>query len=646
MTISRMQSVVAAWACMVAAIANAQELPPLEAYGRLPEYDMYELSPSGKLGATRLTADGRDLVVVFDVDTSAFVSGADAAKVNPRYLHFIDDNQLVLVAGRTMRALAVRGSFDYSSAYALDLSTKEVRVLLRKAEDLYPYQSGLGRIIGSDPETSTIYMPAYAGSAAPALSVFKTDLENSKSRVLVKGNSDTIDWFFDAHGKPLVREDFDDSKNIHKIFVYSSDSRKPRLIYEEQTDIPRFGAVGVTVARDALVLLSRAGGTGQASYFMMSLEDGGISGPVFADTGRGIERVITDINRVVYGVEFAGFKPTYAFFDEELQERVNTVQSRLDGLSARLTSWSQDFSRLVFEVAGGWSSGAYLMFDDVYGSPKVVGQMRRDIGPEHVAPVEIIEYSARDGLAIPALLTARPDIREAGNAPLIVMPHGGPEAHDRYGFDWLAQYFASRGYLVLQPQFRGSDGFGNAHLNAGQGEWGGKMQSDLDDGVEFLVEQGIANPERVCMVGASYGGYAALAAGAFSPDRYRCIVAFAPVTDLRRMLRQERRERGSDNWALDYWEGLHGAGVSEKEELNSLSPVFHADAFKAPVLLIHGRNDTVVRMDQSKVMHKALRKAGKEVTFIELKGEDHWLTQEDTRIEMLRATAKFIQEHL
>ena len=172
------------------------------------------------------------------------------------------------------------------------------------------------------------------------------------------------------------------------------------------------------------------------------------------------------------------------------------------------------------------------------------------------------------------------------------------------------------------------------------------MQSDLDDGVDFLVEQGIADPQRVCMFGASYGGYAALAAGAFSPDKYRCIVAFAPVADLRRMLSQERRERGRDNWALDYWEGLYGAEASEKEELKALSPVFHADAFKAPVLLIHGKKDTVVRIDQSKAMNKALRKAGKDVTFIQLKGEDHWLTQEDTRIEMLRAAAEFIERHL
>ena len=148
------------------------------------------------------------------------------------------------------------------------------------------------------------------------------------------------------------------------------------------------------------------------------------------------------------------------------------------------------------------------------------------------------------------------------------------------------------------------------------------------------------------MIGASYGGYAALAAGAFSPEIYRCIASIAGVSDLRKMLLRKRSESGRDNWVLDYWEGLYGAGASDKDILRSISPAFHADSFNAPVLLIHGKKDTVVNIEQSKMMRKALRKAGKDVTYVELKGEDHWLTQEDTRIETLQAIAEFIDEHL
>ena len=644
---TRMKGAIVAWLLLAAGEnAWAQGLPPLEAYGRLPEVDLCELSPSGNRAVSRVTSNGRDLIVVFDLETMQPVTAADAADVNPRYIRFVDDDSVVLVAGQTIRTMAVRNSFDYSSAYSFDVNTKEIRVLLKRAQDMFPYQSGLGRIVGMDPGSSTVFMPAYIDTKPPSLGVYKARLDSSRARVAHKGNTHTIDWFLDADGEPLVREDFNDNANVHEIYVLDNDTRRGRLIYDEETALPSFSTVGLTKARDALVLLARNADTDMHSYFLMDLVDGSISGPVFEDPERDIAGVITDINRVVHGVVYSGFTPTYAFFDKTVEERVATIQRRLKGVSARLVSWTADFGRLMFEIEGGWSAGACIFFDDALGAPKALGQMRSSIDDSQVVPVEISAYEARDGLTIPALVTAREDVREAGPAPLIVMPHGGPRSYDRYGFDWMAQYFASRGYVVLQPQFRGSSGFGGGLLDAGDGEWGAKMQSDLDDGVDFLVAEGIADPDRVCIVGGSYGGYAALAAGAFSPDMYKCVVAFAPVTDIRQMLRQEKREHGKRDWVLDYWEKQVGAEESEKDILASISPAYHADAFKAPVLLLHGKNDTVVRIDQSKRMEKALRKAGKDVTFVQLKGEDHWLTQEETRIETLRAMAAFIEKHL
>jgi dipeptidyl aminopeptidase/acylaminoacyl peptidase len=199
---------------------------------------------------------------------------------------------------------------------------------------------------------------------------------------------------------------------------------------------------------------------------------------------------------------------------------------------------------------------------------------------------------------------------------------------------------------VLQPQFRGSTGFGQELKDAGEAEWGAGMQHDIDDGTRFLIDEGIADAERVCMLGWSYGGYAALWAGAFSPDMYRCIAAIAPVTDIPRLLRQANADMGQRHWVIDYWEALYGAEASDRDLLRQMSPAEHADAFEAPVLLVHGRKDTVVKSDQSKVMYKALRKAGKDVELVDIKGEDHWMSQAETRIEMLRAVAEFIEEHL
>ena len=168
-------------------------------------------------------------------------------------------------------------------------------------------------------------------------------------------------------------------------------------------------------------------------------------------------------------------------------------------------------------------------------------------------------------------------------------------------------------FVEFQPQYRGSDGFGHDHLVAGEGE---------------------------------YGGYAALAAGAFSSDMYRCIVSIAGVSDIPKKMSRARSTRGSDDWGIDFWEGLYGVEVSEKDILRSISPAYHAESFQAPVLLLHGVRDTRVNVGQSTRMYRALRKAGKDVTFIKLQGEDHWLTKEETRIEALQATAEFIEQHL
>ncbi len=644
-----MRSKLAALLLTLSSLSLASELPPLEAYARLPMMDMLELSPDGTRAASRVSYDGRDLVMVLDMESTEFITGMNAADVNPRWLRWISEDQLVLVVSDTVRTRAVRSRFNYSQAYSFDVATKDIRVLLKKAPDLYPYQGGLGRIIGREPSINTVYMPAYTGGGGrkkPIGGIYAVRLDKGRDKLIAKGNEHTVDWFLDADNKPFLREDFDDKANIHRIWRVNEKGKNESLIYEEETELLSYGVVGLTPERDALVLLSNSRSAGGVVYYLMSIEDGSISGPILTREGADILYVITDVSRVVYGVEYAGFKPTYRFFDAELDARVASLQRGMSEVASRLVSWNDDFSRLVFEIEGGWSSGAYVMFEKGVAQPTVIGRFRESITGEHVAPIDIIEYPARDGLPIPALVTARADVREAGSAPLIVMPHGGPESHDVYGFDWMAQYFASRGYVVLQPQFRGSTGFGYAHNVAGEGEWGGKMQSDLDDGVLNLVAQGLVDAERVCMVGASYGGYAALAAGAFSPDMYKCVAAFAPVTDLRRQLRRSKTSRGRDSWVIDYWERQFGAEASEKDILQALSPVSHAEAFNAPVLLIHGEQDTVVHIEQSKVMDKALRKAGKDVEFVKLKGEDHWLTQEETRIETLKLLAAFIDEHL
>jgi dipeptidyl aminopeptidase/acylaminoacyl peptidase len=194
--------------------------------------------------------------------------------------------------------------------------------------------------------------------------------------------------------------------------------------------------------------------------------------------------------------------------------------------------------------------------------------------------------------------------------------------------------------------FRGSEGYGSKFENAGDEEWGAKMQDDVTDAVKHLVDTGVADASKVCIVGGSYGGYSAMAGAAFTPDTYKCAVAFAPVTDLKQFIAWKGKQYGADSSTYEYWIDIIGHPTEKGDMLEARSPVNAADKVTADVLLIHGKDDTVVPLVHSEKMYDALKKAGKPVQFVKLDGEDHWLSTEKTRIEMLKLLETFLAKHL
>ncbi|VAV86837.1 Prolyl oligopeptidase family protein, partial [hydrothermal vent metagenome] len=276
---------------------------------------------------------------------------------------------------------------------------------------------------------------------------------------------------------------------------------------------------------------------------------------------------------------------------------------------------------------------------------KIIASARPILDTVVLGKVTSYSYPARDDLTIHAYLTTPPGAEEK-NLPLVVLPHGGPESRDSANFDWMAQMLTAQGYAVFQPNFRGSDGYGWDFTAAGWGEWGKAMQHDITDGVKDLIAKGVVDPDRICIAGASYGGYAALAGGAYTPQLYKCVIAIAGVSDLQSMYKWTKGEYGSNHWAVKYWDRSMSGDEERKTAMQAASPSRFADHFQAPVLLIHGKDDTVVNPSQSKRMKTALKKAGKDVRLIEQKNGDHWLSFEETRLETSREMIAFLDEHL
>jgi len=354
-------------------------------------------------------------------------------------------------------------------------------------------------------------------------------------------------------------------------------------------------------------------------------------------------------DRHVVGAGFSEDHGEVVYFDEQVKALVASLGKALGGKAVYIGDMSQDRQRVLVWAGSDTDPGQYYLFDRTAKKLSPVMPDRPELAGQTLAQMKSISYKASDGTVIPAYLTLPPGKDSAKGLPAIVMPHGGPESRDEWGFDWLSQFYAAQGFAVLQPNFRGSSGLGEAHLQAGYGEWGRKMQTDLSDGVRYLAAQGMIDPERVCIVGWSYGGYAAMAGVTLENGVYRCAVAGAGVSDLAAMLESEVRQQGSGaesrNPIIRYWNRFMGAEGSGDRRLNERSPARMAARADAPVLLIHGRRDTIVPFDQSVRMERALREAGKPVEMITLEGEDHNLSRAETRRQMLEATVAFLEEH-
>lgn len=467
------------------------------------------------------------------------------------------------------------------------------------------------------------------------------------------------DWLVDRAGQLHARAVYDFLKEQFRIEVRNGSTWRPILmrtiVKRDRTFAPAL--VGLAADGRAIVILDSdthgadARGAARHFHFYNLSTDGALSAPL--DTGDASQ------NRPVFSPStglFAGFatlaeETTYTLTDPQLASLYARAKDAAPSQSVHVISVADDPRRMIIHVEGREDTGSYYLVDFTTGASTPIGEDYPNIPTDWIASQEQISYRAADGTEIQALLTLPPK-PEARNLPLVVLPHDGPEGHDTIGFNWLVQALASRGYLVLQPNYRGSDGHGMDFLAAGFGEWNGKMLSDLSDGVRDLVSKGIADPRRVCYVGIGYGGYAALKAAA-QPD-VRCAVSIDGISDVAGYLAWKADnvvKPDTDEFAalIPDSHSPHGFGPNPEslEMLKNYAGTaaddrIAANSVRAPLLLIHASGDPVVPVGQSRKLRDQLQDAKAPVTYLELNDRSHSVDTQTARKAVLEAVTTFL----
>jgi dipeptidyl aminopeptidase/acylaminoacyl peptidase len=306
---------------------------------------------------------------------------------------------------------------------------------------------------------------------------------------------------------------------------------------------------------------------------------------------------------------------------------------------------SDDWTKVLYFRGSDVDPGSFYLVDRAKREFGIVGRCAAWIDSGQMAKVKPIEYPARDGLTIHGYLTLPPHCAGT-NLPMIVKPHGGPGARDRWEFDPEVQFLANRGYAVLQMNFRGSIGYGLSFWRAGFKQWGGKMQDDLTDGVRWAISQGIADPSRIGIFGASYGGYAALTGLIKTPELFRCAISYVGVTDVRAITRRSYLEGQARKDFDRVVREEVGDYRADKKELEAISPTHLVDGIKVPVLLAYGGRDPIVPVEQGYTLAEALKKQHKKVELIVEKNEGHGFRTLAARTNLFHRIELFLAENL
>lgn len=469
--------------------------------------------------------------------------------------------------------------------------------------------------------------------------VHRVNVTNGHEHVVVQPHTGVMDWGADVDGTVRLGIGYDDFHETSRLMYRPAGSNESfRTV--DRADARKREALRVPFVflpgDHALVI--HDDGRGMSAIFEVDLSTQTEVRAVYSPTAGEVDDVVVAGDGVtLLGVRDTSLHGEMQWFDGKLAALKERFDKIVPGAHAEILSLSRDGKSMLLLIGSADMPGALYYYNTTSGPLRRLAAINDKFGPtRRLAPVKVVSYKARDGLDIEGILTL-PVGRDPHKLPFIVMPHGGPWAQDVLRYDYWAQFLANRGYAVLQPNFRGSTGYGTPFLRKGEGQLGLAMQDDISDGVAWAVGEGIADSARVCIVGASYGGYAAMWGIAKDPDKYRCAISIAGVSSLRREVNDFANSIKANKYTDD-WKRM-------TPDFDAVSPIKVVDRIKTPLLLVHGKKDITVDHYQSAKMYDRMKSAGKTVEFLSLPLADHYYTRQDDRIALLTAMDNFLAKY-
>lgn len=637
-----------------AGTAAAQDVNDLaRRFGSRSDVLQISLSPSGKQIAYLAPAGHGERVMVVDIDKGGEPRTALAVDQPGGHLSWCKwatEAQLICSLRITSPFESVLIGWSRLYVVQADGSGSQMLTLHDVGRTIGISQYGGGILaygIKGEPNKILMSQPVYAqnttgtkiGTSQGGLEVDEVDVTTLQHSHVEKLRETASDYVADEDGHIRIMVSYPpDTQGYIRSDQPVYDFRpKGSTTYQElkpTEPITDLQIYAVDSAQDRAIGIGRV--DGYLKVLAISLDGSGTVKTLLERPGIDVDHLVRigASNRVV-GASYATDRRQTEFFDPELKTLMDQLQKALGSKGlVEIVDASQDENRLLVTVRSDVNPGVTYLFDKRTKQLQELLPMRSGTAGLKLSPMKPITYKAADGTAIPAYLTLPPGVTDPKGLPAIVMPHGGPEARDEWGFDWLAQFYAQRGFVVLQPNFRGSAGYGEEWMHQNGFKSWIIAVGDVNDAGRWLVDQGIADPKKLAVVGWSYGGYAALQAAVAAPDVFKAVVAIAPVTDLDR-LRNDARYFNNFNIVSDF--------LGHGEYIDQGSPDKHANKIAAPVMLVHGTLDERVNEIHSELMASALKGAGHPPTFLKFDGLDHSLDDSAARAELLSKSDAFLR---